>query len=390
VIGEVPPTMDFYLVGGAVRDELLGIPVVDRDWVIVGAHPDDVLAAGFRRVDADFPVFVHPETGEEYALARRETKTGPGYKGFTVDAGPHVSLEEDLARRDLTINAMAKAADGAIVDPFGGRSDLDAGLLRHVTPAFREDPVRILRIARFAAKLGRWGFTVADTTRALLKVMAAGADLKHLRPERVWREMRKALGESHPWRFFEVLHGCGALQRLLPELAVLVETQEAQTKTRAGRLIDLLRAVIGLGGGDRACFAAFMFELAQQQDLDGWRRRIPAERDFYDLAEQVVAACPNLSALAAGDARAWLDFFNRHRGFTQPQRLAKTLLVCRALAGQAYPEELNGRCKLALEAAAAVDAKRVMDAGYRGSDIGRELERRRVAAIARVLQSDPG
>ena len=211
--------MKIYLVGGAVRDKLLELPVKERDWVVVGATEQQMLAAGYRRADREFPVFLHRDTGEEYALARTERKTGPGYRGFEVHAGPDVTLEQDLLRRDLTINALALDERGELIDVCNGRQDLEEGLLRHITPAFVEDPVRLLRVARFAAKLGQWGFRVAHGTYGLMKKMAVSDDLLSLKAERLQVELWKALGEAQPWRFFEVLQRCGALARLLPELA---------------------------------------------------------------------------------------------------------------------------------------------------------------------------
>ena len=211
--------MQIFIVGGAVRDELLGRPNADRDYVVVGATPEALLKQGFRPVGKDFPVFLHPKTQEEYALARTERKSGHGYHGFTFHAAPDVTLEEDLARRDLTINAMAKAADGTLIDPFHGQPDLSAKILRHVGPAFAEDPVRILRIARFAARFS--DFSVAPETLALMRDMVACGEVDHLVAERVWQELAKGLMEDKPSRMFEVLRDCGALARLLPELDVL-------------------------------------------------------------------------------------------------------------------------------------------------------------------------
>ena len=210
--------MKIYRVGGSVRDDLLGRPIADRDFVVVGATPEEMRALGFRPVGRDFPVFLHPETGEEYALARTERKRSRGHRGFSFHAAPEVTLEQDLARRDLTINAMARAADGSLIDPHGGEADLRAGVLRHVGPSFVEDPLRVLRVARFAA---RFGFAVAPETEALLKAIADGGELATLAPERVWQELAQALMEAQPSRFFVLLHRCGALGQLLPELEAL-------------------------------------------------------------------------------------------------------------------------------------------------------------------------
>ena len=222
--------MQIYMVGGAVRDRLLGLPVQDHDWVVVGATPEQMVAQGYLPVGKDFPVFLHPDSREEYALARTERKSGRGYKGFTVFTSPDVTLEEDLARRDLTINSIAACADWTsaggqlgskvdLIDPFGGQRDLQAKVLRHVTDAFREDPVRILRLARFAARFH--DFSIAPETMALLREMVAGGEADHLVPERVWQELSRGLMEAHPARMFEVLRECGALAVVLPELDCL-------------------------------------------------------------------------------------------------------------------------------------------------------------------------
>src|SRR6266850_267939 len=206
-----------YVVGGAVRDELLGLPLKDRDYVVVGATPEEMERQGYKPVGKDFPVFLHPSTHEEHALARTERKSGRGYKGFTVHASPDVTLEDDLRRRDLTINAMAKAEDGSLIDPFGGKKDLEQGVLRHVSDAFAEDPVRILRVARFAA---RFGFKVHEKTLQLMREMVASGEADHLVAERVWQEFSKGLAEKHPEKMFEVLEACGFSTKFLPELAV--------------------------------------------------------------------------------------------------------------------------------------------------------------------------
>jgi tRNA nucleotidyltransferase (CCA-adding enzyme) len=210
--------MKVYRVGGAVRDRLLGIPVQDQDWVVIGETPESMAAQGFRPVGGDFPVFIHPQTGEEYALARTERKSGRGYKGFSFNTSPEVTLEEDLRRRDLTINAMAEDADGNIIDPFGGKSDLRGKILRHVSPAFAEDPLRVLRVARFAA---RFPFTVAAETIELMRAITSSGELSELVAERVWTETERALSEHHAVRYFEVLRECGALIVIFPEIAAL-------------------------------------------------------------------------------------------------------------------------------------------------------------------------
>ncbi len=213
--------MKIYLVGGAVRDTLLNLPVVDHDWVVVGATPADLLALGYQQVGKDFPVFLNPQTHEEYALARTERKSGQGYTGFTCYAAPDVTLEEDLLRRDLTINAMARGDDGVLVDPYNGKADLDARLLRHVSDAFGEDPLRVLRVARFAARFASLGFTVAPETSALMQQMAESGELASLTAERVWKETEKALQSQSPQVYFQVLRDCGALKVLFPEIDAL-------------------------------------------------------------------------------------------------------------------------------------------------------------------------
>jgi tRNA nucleotidyltransferase (CCA-adding enzyme) len=223
-------TVKIYRVGGSVRDELLGRPVADRDWVVVGATPEILIASGYKPVGRDFPVFLHRDTGEEYALARTERKHGRGYRGFEFFASPDVTLEEDLARRDLTINAMARDERGTLIDPYGGQSDLKAGVLRHVSPAFVEDPLRVLRVARFAARLG---FVVAPETRRLMRELVATGELAELASERVWQELAKGLLEPHPARMLAVLRDCGALAQLLPEVDVLFDAGSRARRSKA-------------------------------------------------------------------------------------------------------------------------------------------------------------
>src|SRR5262245_36257592 len=259
--------MQVYLVGGAVRDRLLGREVKERDWVVVGATPAELERQGYIPVGRDFPVFLHPKTKEEHALARLERKVAPGYRGFTTEFSPAVTLEDDLRRRDLTINAMAEVAAGNVIDPHGGRSDLDARQLRHVSEAFAEDPVRILRVARFAARYAPLGFTVADETLALMRRMVEAGEAKALVPERVWAETEKALGEARPDVFISVLRDCGALAVVYPELDALFgvpqpEKWHPEIDTSVHQLLAL-REAVKLGGGVEARFAVLMHDLGK-------------------------------------------------------------------------------------------------------------------------------
>src|SRR5436190_1693712 len=279
--------MKIYEVGGPVRDELLGVPVKDRDYVVVAATPEEMLALGYRAVGKDFPVFLHPETHEEHALARTERKTGPGYHGFAFHAAPDVTLEEDLARRDLTINAIARDEDGAIIDPFNGEEDLSAGILRHVSPAFAEDPVRILRVARFAA---RFGFDIAPETLELMRSMVEGGEADALVAERVWQELARGLMEKRPSRMFEVLQECGAAAKVVPEIAALLEEPE-----RGQAALDALDAAAQSADPLEVRFAALA------RSLDPYPLEAAAER------LKVPASVRELAVLASKHANASLD-----------------------------------------------------------------------------------
>ncbi|MDZ7747979.1 MAG: multifunctional CCA tRNA nucleotidyl transferase/2'3'-cyclic phosphodiesterase/2'nucleotidase/phosphatase [Halofilum sp. (in: g-proteobacteria)] len=379
--------METYLVGGAVRDELLGRTPTERDWVVVGATPEALEAAGYRRVGRDFPVFLHPETGEEHALARRERKAGHGYHGFDVHAGPEVTLEEDLGRRDLTINAIARAADGTLVDPHDGRADLEARTLRHVSPAFVEDPLRVLRVARFAARLAPLGFRVADETRALMREIAASGELDYLVPERVWQETARALGEPAPARFFDELAACDALAAVFPELAPLF----APGATDAGRAA--LQAAAAADEPAAVRFAALCHPLAPEHALAALCARLPVPRAWADPARLV--ARWHVAVITAVDADgdglwavlAGCDALRRGERFEQ------VLAACRAIAraqGRERAAEAGGaRLRAAREAARAVDGAALARAGWRGAELGAELERRRRAAVAAVAGGGP-
>ena len=288
--------MKTYLVGGAVRDELLGYPYKERDWVVVGATVDEMLAAGFQQVGKDFPVFLHPETKEEYALARTERKTAAGYKGFDVHASPDVTLEEDLVRRDLTINAIAKDEHGEVIDPYHGVGDIEERLLRHVSSAFSEDPVRILRIARFLARYAHLGFSIADETMQLMRTMVDNGEVDALVPERVWQEMHKALTERTPSRFIEVLRECGALARILPELDALFgvpQPEEHHPEIDTGiHTLLVLQQACKLSDDADVRFAALMHDLGKGTTPPSeWPQHIEHEARGADI---VVKVCKRL------------------------------------------------------------------------------------------------
>jgi len=344
-----------YVVGGAVRDELLGLPVQDRDHVVVGSTPEEMERLGYRPVGKDFPVFLHPQTHEEYALARTERKSGRGYKGFTVLASPDVTLEEDLKRRDLTINAMAKADDGTIVDPFGGRKDLERRLLRHVSEAFVEDPVRILRTARFAA---RFGFSIAPETMALMKRMVASGEADYLVPERVWQEFAKGLMEDEPERMFDVLEATGLQQKLLPEL----------------------RDRIGIAGSLPVRFARLAWPL-KESEVQALCERLKVPGEVRELA---LLACRHRVALRGArlaTPQALHELLKRADAFRRPERFDDLLEV----AHRDVPIVDTGRVEQALQAAAAVDAGAVAGNADDPKRIPQLIDEARVEAIERSL-----
>lgn len=341
--------MKIYCVGGAVRDALLGLPVQDRDWVVVGATPEQMRAQGYTPVGKDFPVFLHPRTHEEYALARTERKSGRGYRGFTFHAAPDVTLEEDLARRDLTINAIAQAEDGALIDPYGGRVDLDRKILRHVSPAFVEDPVRILRVARFAARYNE--FSVAPETLELMRAMVANGEVDHLVAERVWQEIARGLMESHPSRMFETLRACGALQKLLPEVARLWGVPqradfhpEVDSGVHVMMVIDMAaRLALSLP----ARFAALTHDLGKAETpADILPRHIGHELKSAQLLEPLCARLrvpSDCRDVARRVARFHGDLHKVEQ--LRPETQLKILERCDALRRPARFEEILGACE---------------------------------------------
>jgi tRNA nucleotidyltransferase (CCA-adding enzyme) len=360
--------MKAYVVGGAVRDELLGLPVADRDWVVVGATPEEMTAAGFRPVGKDFPVFLHPATQEEYALARTERKSGRGYKGFTVHAAPDVTLEEDLRRRDLTINAMARAEDGTLIDPFGGARDLKAGILRHVGEAFGEDPVRILRVARFAA---RFDFSVAEETAELMRAMVEAGQVEDLVPERVWQELARGLAEAHPQRMLEVLESCGALARVFPELRADAAPRAALARAAAAAASLAVR------------FTVLTADLAEAE-LRAVSERLRVPNEVRELA-LTYCRCRGLLRRAAGAPPAeLLETLKRADALRRPERFAELLTAARIVESGA--EEAARRLERALAAARQVDAAAVARGAASPAEIPGRLDRAREAAIAAALR----
>jgi tRNA nucleotidyltransferase (CCA-adding enzyme) len=368
--------MKIYCVGGAVRDELLGLPVKDRDYVVVGATPEEMVRQGFKPVGKDFPVFLHPTTHEEYALARTERKTARGYHGFEFRAAPDVTLEQDLARRDLTINAIARDADGRIIDPFNGAADLKAGVLRHVSPAFAEDPVRILRVARFAA---RFGFRIAPETMKLMRGMARNGEADALVAERVWQEIARGLMEARPSRMFEVLRECGALARVMPEVDALWDDVDAARE--AMRVLD---AAAAAGASLPARFAA----LARALDplaVESLTGRLKTPADCRELA--LLAARHGNTVLDAGelDAQSVLDLFNTVDAWRRPERFAE--LATAALAGEPGAGAAQARLERARAAAAAVNAGEIAKASKDTTAIRDNVDAARLEAIRRALEA---
>jgi len=402
--------MKRYLVGGAVRDALLGRPGSDRDWVVVGARPQELLDAGYLPVGRDFPVFLHPQTREEHALARTERKTGPGYRGFEMHADPGVTLEDDLLRRDLTINAIAQDESGTLIDPHGGRRDLDAKVLRHVSPAFAEDPVRILRLARFAARFE--GFTVAPETLALMRRMVEAGEVDALVSERVWQELSRGLMEARPSRMFEVLRECGALARLLPEVDRLwgvpqpaVHHPEVDAGVHLMMVLDMAAHLntnlairyaclchdLGKGTTREEALPRHIGHEGRSVELlraVSARLRVPVE--CRDLAEIVAREHGNVHRSGELDAAAVMRLFERCDALRRPERFRDALLACecdaRGRLGKAddpYPQRkrLNDALTRALSADAAAAVAEAQARGVDGPALADAVRAARVRAI---------
>jgi len=410
--------MQIYMVGGAVRDALLGLPVQDRDWVVVGATPEALVAQGYVPVGKDFPVFLHPASREEYALARTERKTAQGYRGFAVHAAPDVTLEEDLARRDLTINAIAQGADGTLTDPYGGQRDIAARVLRHVTEAFSEDPVRVLRVARFAARFP--DFSIAPDTMALMQRMVMGGEVDALVPERVWQELSRGLMAQQPSRMFEVLRECGALTKLLPEVAglwgvpqraeyhpevdtgvhlMMVLDMAAQLQAPLAVRFACLGHDLGKGTTPQAEWPRHIgHEERSARLLKALCQRLRVPNDCSEMADVVAREHGNIHQSSEFGAAALVRLLERCDAFRKPERFADILLACECdargrlgLSEQPYPQRQRlldaltaAQSVLTAEVAAATEAQ-----GLSGAAIGQAVHTARTLALNSWLANDP-
>ena len=400
--------MKSYLVGGAVRDALLKLPVKDKDWVVVGATPQEMLDADYQQVGRDFPVFLHPKSHEEYALARTERKSGFGYTGFSCYAAPDVTLEQDLLRRDLTINAMAQDDDGTIIDPYNGLSDLKMRVLRHVSPAFNEDPLRVLRVARFAARYAHLSFRIADETLALMREMTAAGELEHLTPERVWKETENALGSRNPQVYFMVLRECGALKVLFPELDILFGVPapakwHPEIDTGIHVLMTLSMAAM-LSPDLDVRFATLCHDLgkgltpkhlwprhhghgpAGVRLVENLCTRLKVPNELRDLAKLVAEYHDLIHTLPILKPQTIVKLFDAIDAWRKPQRVEQIALTSEAdVRGRTTFEATDyyqGRLlREAWKAAQQVTNKEVIDAGFSGPAIREELTRRRIAAV---------
>ena len=402
--------MKIYRVGGCVRDRLLGLPVNDIDWVVTGATTDEMLASGYKSIGRDFPVFLHPETQQEYALARSERKTGPGYRGFEIDADPTTTIEQDLLRRDLTINAIAEDEQGTLVDPYGGQRDIEARLLRHVSEAFVEDPVRVLRVARFAARLHRMGFTLAPETRDLIRQMGESGELDALVAERVWQELSRALDEPDPAIFFETLRECGVLVHLFPEIEALYgvpQTARYHPEVDTGvHLMMALQKSAELGFDNETRFAVLMHDLGKattpvttlpghhgheqrgKQLVKTFCRKWKVPKAYTELALITTEFHTHVHRAFELKPSTLLKLFTRADSLRKPQRFQKMLDACLAdLRGRknfensAYPQAAYlARLSASLR---NLDLSQLQSRGLEGKALGEAIRKQRLALLKR-------
>lgn len=403
--------MEIYLVGGYVRDQLLGLETKDRDWVVVGATADELLKQDYRQVGKDFPVFLHPKTNEEYALARTERKTAAGYAGFSFHAAANVTLEEDLIRRDLTINAIAQDSDGKLIDPFNGQADIEAKILRHVSPAFIEDPVRILRLARFAARFADLDFTISQDTQQLMSDMVTNGEIDSLVPERVWQETMRALNEKTPARYFEVLRDCGALKKLFPEIDRLwgvPQTEKYHPEIDTGiHTMMVLTQAAKLSNDPKVRFAALVHDLGKgTTEKSKWPKHIAHEtrgvplvkslcdrykipNDYRELALIVTEYHLHYHRAEELKDSTFLKTLESIDAFRRPERFKLFLLACEADSrGRTGFEDDDftqpGIYRKVFNAANNINAKELVQKGLKGKEIKEELHKQRIQAIKKI------
>lgn len=382
--------MEIYLVGGAVRDKLLGLPVCERDWVVVGSTPEEMLELGYKPVGKDFPVFLHPETREEYALARTERKTAPGYKGFVFNTDRSVTLEEDLKRRDLTINAIAESPAGELIDPYGGQSDLDTGMLRHVSPAFAEDPVRVLRVARFAARLGKWGFSVAHGTNTLMRKMVDNGEVDHLVAERVWAELAKALATDSPEKFFTVLHGCHALGVLFPELEDdYGKTMEAHRQASLPGHLQMLKQCAEHTEDPRIRFAVLLLTAGKTLSMNERLERATAICDRYrapnEYTQLASIAIRTAETINSNSSTRLLNMMETASAFRDSSRWQQLLDLFNATGH--IDSNTTEKLVSAQQMAANIGAASLEDNSLQGAAIGEAIRARRCETIEKILKT---
>ena len=403
--------MQIYLVGGAVRDTLLNIPMKDKDWVVVGSTPEELINLGYSQVGADFPVFLHPETKEEYALARTERKSGGGYQGFNCDFNPDITLEEDLLRRDLTINAMAQDSEGTVYDPYNGKKDIELKLLRHVSDAFSEDPLRVLRVARFAARFAHLGFTIADETIELMRDIANSGELSLLTPERVWQETERALGESQPWVYFQALRDCSALAIIFPELDTLFgipQPEKHHPEIDCGiHTLMVLEQASKLSEDISIRWASLLHDLGKGltkkeilpshygHEQSGEKlvievnKRLKTPTEFKDLSRLVCMYHTHIHRAFELKPETLLKLFNNIDLWRKPERLQKILLACKADSrgrtgfehiDYSQTEYITDMAKACLE----ITAKQFVEKGIIGKGIGEAMAKERVNVMTQL------
>lgn len=391
--------MKTYLVGGAVRDALLGLKVQDRDWVVVGATPEQLLDVGYRQAGRDFPVFLHPQTHEEYALARTERKRGHGYKGFKAYFSPEVTLEQDLQRRDLTINAMAQDDTGQVIDPYDGQRDIEQRLLRHVSPAFAEDPLRVLRVARFAARFAELNFSIAPETLSLMQAICHSGELQYLTYERVWQEMEKALNTPRPECFFQILYQCGALAQLLPEINSLFNLpyrDSAVAKTYGDYALLCLQAAVQIAASAEVRLAVFCQALHNPQMaldrslsiLENLSQRLKWPNLYRDTAKFVLVSTQLLFTQAPINPTTAITVFDKIDAWRKPERVTMLLQAyqaCTIATGTRLQQTQFNTAQLLrmFKCALAVPVAPIIAAGFKGQLIRDELQRQRMIAICR-------